>query len=186
MSDARRASTISRRDIVTKMPSTRRQAGPRHDAAPPVDYQALADLRYRIRRFLRIREVAARAAGVEPQHYLLLLQIKGLAGRSSATIGALAERLQIQHHGVVQLVNRLAARGMVERRRTGGDRREVVVGLRPAGEAVLQRVASYSVAELRTEAPALVGSLRRLLQRSTRGQPSRAKKPRDSRTSGGG
>jgi DNA-binding MarR family transcriptional regulator len=165
------------------MPSTRRPAGPRRGAAPGVDYRALADFRYHIRRFLRIREVAARAAGVEPQHYLLLLQVKGLDGRAPATIGTLAERLQIQHHGVVQLIDRLATRGMVERRRAGRDRREVVVRLRPAGEAVLRRVASYSVAELRTEAPALVGSLRRLLRRSTRGRRSRTEPSRDSRTS---
>jgi hypothetical protein len=42
-----------------------------------VDYETLADLRYHVRRFLRVREDAARAAGVEPQQYVLLLQIKG-------------------------------------------------------------------------------------------------------------
>ena len=85
-----------------------------------IDYPALADLRYQVRRFLRTREVAARAAGVEPQHYLVLLQVKGFQGRGRATIGVLAERLQITHHGVVQLVDRLVERDMVERRRGGG------------------------------------------------------------------
>jgi hypothetical protein len=41
-----------------------------------IDYQ----LRYRIRKFLRVREVAARAAGVEPQQYLVLLQLTGPEG----------------------------------------------------------------------------------------------------------
>src|SRR5919108_4619965 len=59
-----------------------------------VDYARLADLRYQLRRFLGRRESAARSAGVEPQQYALLLQLKGLAGRRPATIGTLAERLQ--------------------------------------------------------------------------------------------
>jgi len=149
-----------------------------HDATSGVDYPTLADLRYQIRRFLRTREIAARTAGIEPQHYLLLLQVKGLDGRVVPTIGALAERLQIQHHAVVQLVDRLVRRGMVRRRRAGRDRREVVVELRPAAEAVLQRLASYSVAELRREGPALVASLGRLVKRSARGIRSPGARPR--------
>jgi DNA-binding MarR family transcriptional regulator len=135
-----------------------------------VDYRALADLRYQIRRFLRVREVAARGAGVEPQQYLLLLQIKGLEGHEVATMSMLAERLQIRHHAVVQLVDRLVSAGMVERRREGRDRREVIVHLRPKGEHVLERLADYSVAELTTEGPSLVESLNRLVRQSTRGR----------------
>jgi DNA-binding MarR family transcriptional regulator len=135
-----------------------------------LDYAALADLRYQIRRFLRVREIVARAAGVEPQHYLLLLQVKGLEGRQPATIGALAERLQLRHHSVVQLVDRLAARGMIERRRHSSDRRGVVVALRPAGEMLLARLARYSVDELTTEGPALVSALKRLVMQSLRGR----------------
>jgi DNA-binding MarR family transcriptional regulator len=133
-----------------------------------LDYRTLADLRYQIRRFLRVREVAARAARVEPQQYLLLLQIKGLEGREAATMSMLAERLQIRHHAVVQLVDRLVRGGMVERRREGRDRREVVVHLRPRGENVLKRLAGYSLAELTTEGPSLVASLNRLVMQSTR------------------
>jgi len=133
---------------------------------PRVDYQTLAELRYQIRRFLRTREVAARAAGVEPQQYLVLLQIKGLAGRRDVTIGALAERLQIRHHGVVQLVDRLAERSLVRRRHGGRDRREVIIDLLPAGEALLGRLARQSVTELKSEGPTLIASLRRLMANS--------------------
>ena len=135
-----------------------------------VDYPTLADLRYQIRRFFRVREVAARAAGVAPQQYLLLLQVKGSDGREAPTIGALAERLQTQHHNAVQLVDRLAERGMVARRRDVRDRREVLVELRPAGEAVLRRLARHSIAELGTEGPALVASLTRLVRKSMDGR----------------
>ncbi|HYB43879.1 MAG TPA: MarR family transcriptional regulator [Candidatus Methylomirabilis sp.] len=150
-------------------------------AAPreAVDYRTLAELRYHIRRFLRTREVAARAAGVEPQQYLVLLQIKGLAVERPATLSALAERLQLRHHTVVELVDRLAEGGLVTRRRTSADRRRVIVELRPAGEAVLEKLARYSIAELRTEGPSLLASLARLIggvERRGRGS-ARARHP---------
>jgi DNA-binding MarR family transcriptional regulator len=137
-----------------------------------LDYPALADLRYQLRRFIRVREVAARRAGVEPQQYLALLQIKGLEGRHPATIGALSERLQIRHHAVVQLVDRLVGQGLAARERTDRDRREVVVRVRPAGEKVLRRLARQSLDELATEGPRLLALLTRLVRR-----PSRAKVP---------
>lgn len=136
----------------------RRPGGP-----GPVDYWTLAELRYYIRRFLRARELAARKAGIEPQQYLLLLQVKGLEGRQPATISALADRLQLQHHSTVGLVDRLVRRGWVARRRDNRDRRGVLVELRPAGEAVLRRLALFSIQELKTEGPALVATLRRLI-----------------------
>jgi len=149
---------------------TRQQSG----TSPQVNYGTLAELRYHIRRFLHLREVAARRVGVEPQHYLLLLQIKGLTGRQPPTIGVLADRLQLRHHSVGGLVDRLVARGMVVRRRDSPDRREVVVSLRPKGETVLRRLALYSLRELRTEGPALVSALNRLIGSRTRGRQTRS------------
>jgi DNA-binding MarR family transcriptional regulator len=139
---------------------------------PRVDYETLADLRYHIRRFLRIREEAARAAGIEPQQYLVLLQIKGLAQRRPATIGALTERLQIRHHATVQLVDRLAQRGMVRRRRAEVDRRGVVVQLTARGEVTLRKLALHSLAELRTAGPALASILTRVIGRPRQGSRS--------------
>jgi DNA-binding MarR family transcriptional regulator len=86
-----------------------------------------------------------------------------LEGRQPTTIRALAERLQLQHHSAVGLVDRLARRGYVARRRDSRDGREVLVELRPAGETVLRRLALFSVQELRTEGPALVATLKRLI-----------------------
>ncbi|MBI3636484.1 MAG: MarR family transcriptional regulator [Candidatus Rokubacteria bacterium] len=137
---------------------SRRKAG----AARTVDYATLADLRYQIRRFLRVRETGVRAAGIEPQQYLLLLQVKGLDGRRAATIGALAERLQIRHHSTVQLVDRLEARRLVVRRPHGDDRRVVLVEITAGGEALLRRLALTSLAELQTAGPVLMGVLARL------------------------
>src|SRR5687767_6150271 len=111
--------------------ASRHRHGPARRAV--VDYASLADFRYHIRQFLRVREDAARAAGLAPQQYVLLLQLKGMEGRTVPTIGALAERLQIRHHSAVELVNRLERRGLV-RRRAAGQGRAVIAALTPAGE----------------------------------------------------
>ncbi|HYX50470.1 MAG TPA: helix-turn-helix domain-containing protein, partial [Ktedonobacteraceae bacterium] len=74
------------------------------------EYQTLAEFRYQLRRFLRFSEQAARAAGLEPQQHQLLLALKGLPEGRKATIGALAERLQLTHHSTVELVDRLVER----------------------------------------------------------------------------
>src|SRR5438094_3257044 len=169
---------IARRYNRVRMAVTRREAG----AAAPVDYETLAELRYQIRLFMRRREEAARAAGIEPQQYLLLRQLKGLEDRGPTTVGALAERLQIRHHSAVELVDRLVERDMVARRRDSIDRREVSVTLRPAGEAVLRKLALYSMEELRTEGPELVQVLRRLMP----GRARARREQRTARTGGGG
>ena len=109
-----------------------------------------------------------------PQQYLLLLRLKGLAG-IPATIGTLAERLQLRLHSTVGLVDRLARRGMVGRTRDPRDRRGVLVEHRPAGEKVLERLARHSLQELRTEGPELLSLLRRLIRGA---EPSKRAKPR--------
>ena len=154
------------------------KGGPRRRSTPRVDYETLADLRYHIRRFLRVREEASRAAGVEPQQYLVLLQVKGLEHREPATIGALTERLQIRHHATVQLIDRLAQRGMVRRRRAETDRRGVVVELTARGEAVLRKLALYSLAELRTGGPSLVSTLTRIIEPNGLARPGSGRRGR--------
>src|SRR5581483_8264797 len=101
------------------------------------DYESLAELRYQIRRFLRFSEQASRKAGLEPRQHQLILALKGLPKGVRPRIGGLAVRLQIQHHSTVELVNRLAARGLVKRQRGGADRREVLLSLTPKGEKIL-------------------------------------------------
>ena len=143
-----------------------------------VSYWTLAELRYHIRRFLRTREIAARAIGVEPQQYLLLLQVKGLERRTPVTVGVLAERLQLRHHTTVALVDRLMKKSLVARRRNPRDRREVLIGLTPAGERVLEKLVSHSLAELRSEGPALIATLKQLIEGMPRGG-HRSEKRRD-------
>ena len=133
------------------------------------DYESLAELRYQIRCFLSFSEQAARAAGLEPRQHQLMLCLKGLHPDARPTIGEVAERLQIQHHSTVELVNRLVTAGYVRRRRTGEDRREVLLALTPKGEKVLRELSVHHRAELCSAGPALVTALRRAMRGSRNG-----------------
>jgi DNA-binding MarR family transcriptional regulator len=128
------------------------------------DYQALAELRYQIRRFLHFSEEASRKAGLEPRQHQLMLALKGLPKDVRPRIGELAERLQIQHHSTVELVNRLANGGYVRRRREGPDRREVLLALTAKGENVLQELSLHHKSELRKQGPALLNAMKRVMQ----------------------
>lgn len=135
-----------------------------NDTIELADYRALAEFRYQIRRFLHFSEQTARAAGIEPQQHQLLLTVKGLPEGKKATIGELAERLQIQHHSTVELVDRLSERGFVERQRDLEDQRRVLVYLTQEGEAILQKLATTGLSELRITGPMLVKALRMLIE----------------------
>ena len=97
------------------------------------DYQALAEFRYQIRKFLRFSEHAVRAAGMEPGQYQLMLAIKGIPQEVRPRIRELADRMHIRHHSAVELVNRLEAGGYVRRERAQDDRREVLLALTAKG-----------------------------------------------------
>jgi len=113
-------------------------------------FEVLAEFRYQMRRFERFSELAARAAGITPQQYLLMLQLKGAPGREWSSVGELAERLQMQHHGAVALVARCEAQGLVQKRAGEADRRQVQVHLSDAGEQLLRQLADLHRAELKS------------------------------------
>lgn len=114
------------------------------------DFEAISELRYQIRRFLRFSESAVRRAGITPLQYLLLLHLRGFPGRDWATIVELSERLQAQHHGVVALVSRCERLALVVKQPGRTDRRQVQVRLAPKGDKCLQRLAQMHRAELRS------------------------------------
>ena len=114
------------------------------------DFEQLSAFRYQMRLFERFSERAAQNEGITPLQYLLLLHIKGYPDRDWATVGELAERLQAHHHGVVALVTRCEALGLVERRHSSIDRRQVEVRLLNPGEKILLRLAELHRAELRS------------------------------------
>ena len=112
------------------------------------DYEALAAFRTALRTFLRTTEENARAAGLTPQQHQLLLAVKGHPGRSWATVGEVAEALQILPHGAVGLVNRSEAAGLVRREPDPTDRRHVRVVLTEHGEELLAQLSRRNRAEL--------------------------------------
>jgi len=126
------------------------------------DYQALAEFRFQIRKFLHFSEQAVQAAGLERGQYQLMLTIKGMAEGVRPRIREVATRLQIQHHSAVELINRLESGGYVRRERAQEDRREVLLALTPKGERVLAELALHHHDELRSAAPSLVAALRRV------------------------
>jgi DNA-binding MarR family transcriptional regulator len=128
------------------------------------DYQALAEFRYQIRRFLHFSEQVVKNAGLERGQYQLMLAIKGMPAEVRPTIGELANRMQIRHHSAVELVNRLEGRGFVHRTRAEKDRREVLLALTPKGEKVLSELALHHHDEIRSAAPELVAALRRIMR----------------------
>jgi len=134
----------------------------------PSDYQAMAELRYRIRLFLREGDAAARASGLEPQQYLLLLAIRGMPEGASAKIQFLADSLLIRHHSAVELVDRLESHGYVRRTRGKEDRREVLVSLLPKGQRVLERVVQQRINELRAGGRQLIRAIDAVLSNGKR------------------
>ncbi|HWF37393.1 MAG TPA: MarR family transcriptional regulator [Candidatus Acidoferrales bacterium] len=137
-----------------------------------IDYMALADFRYEIRRFLNFSEKAARRSGLEPQQHQALLAIKGLREPSRATVGVLADRLQIQHHSAVELSHRLEAKGLISRFRAGKDRRQVHLRLTLRGEKLLRDLTATHGEELRTAGPRLIAAL----TRAVRGHAAKGKR----------
>lgn len=105
------------------------------------DFEAMAELRYRLRLFMRFSEDACNASGITPLQYHLLLQTKGFPGRQWATITELAERLQAKHHGVVALVTRCESVGLVRRKISLADLRRVEVHLTAKGEQQVEMLA---------------------------------------------
>ncbi|AWB35216.1 MarR family winged helix-turn-helix transcriptional regulator [Orrella marina] len=113
-----------------------------------VDFERLSQFRYRLRCFLRVSEDICREHGLTPLQYQLMLHLKGQPDRDWATISELAERLQSRHHGVVALVNRCEAAGLVRRGPCPTDQRQVRVYLCADAEAVLEQVATLHQPEL--------------------------------------
>ena len=130
------------------------------------DFKSMAELRYQIRRFLRFSETAARQAGIEPQQHQLMLAVRGLPENLKPTIGVLAERMQLQHHSTVELIDRLVDRGFLCRLRSTDDRRQVLVKLTHEGDKLLKSLSLHHLEELQTTGPTFVKVLQNLIQQN--------------------
>ena len=139
------------------------------------DFEAMAELRYQIRRFIRFSETAARDEGIEPQQQQLLLAIKGLPNGLKPTIGVLAERMQLQHHSAVGLIDRLVDRGLLVRLRSTDDKRQVLIKLSHDGEECLRKLALHHLHELQSVGPKFVEVLQGLIDHTVSANKHRLK-----------
>jgi DNA-binding MarR family transcriptional regulator len=134
------------------------------DPAPPrassirpdrPDYRMLSDFRYVIRQFLKFSQDAASGHGLTSRQHQALLAIKGFPGDNPPTIGELAERLAIQHHSTVELVDRLVEAQLIVRTHDPEDRRRVLLDLTDAAEDHLARLSAIHLEELHRLRPTL-------------------------------
>jgi len=134
------------------------------------EYAALAEFRYRLRQFLRHMEEEVRVTGVNPQQYQVVLAVKGLPEDEVPTISCLAERMQLNHNSMVELVDRCEQNGLLRRTRSAADRRQVTLAISAEGEALLRRLGAAARQELKNIGPVLVESVLRLTQDGRRGK----------------
>ncbi|WP_247598619.1 helix-turn-helix domain-containing protein [Rhodococcus sp. PAMC28705] len=96
-----------------------------------------------------------RSHGLTPQQYQLMLALKGFPGREWAAMRELAERLQLRHHSVVELVDRAQKQGLVRRAADPSDARTVRVELTSDGELTLVRLSAMHRDELQRLGPTI-------------------------------
>ena len=113
-------------------------------------FEALSEFRYQLKRFLHFSETAAKELGLTPLQYLSLLHIQGYPGRNWASVGELAEMLQMSHHATVALLTRCEELDLVERRKNENDKRKVDVYLTDKGREYLQQLAQQHKTELQS------------------------------------
>jgi DNA-binding MarR family transcriptional regulator len=118
-------------------------------AGPTIeDAIAVAEFRAALRGFLRGTERSARAAGLTPQRYLLLLMIRGAEDRSGrSTVTELAQRLQLAQSTVTELVRRAEEVGLVQRERSEADGRVALLSLTEEGDRRLDRAFASNESE---------------------------------------
>lgn len=108
----------------------------------------LAIFRYRLRKFLRFSEQAARKCGVTPQQHQLLLGIAGYTSERRGTISELAEFMQERHNSIVELVARAVKSGLVRKAHDKNDRRFVFVVMTRKGESALAKLSALHKQEV--------------------------------------
>jgi DNA-binding MarR family transcriptional regulator len=141
------------------------------------DYVAIAHFRTALRAFDSAAEEAARAAGLTPQRYLLLLLVKGAPdGGERATVNDLAARLRVEPHTVTGAASRAEEAGLVVRERCDEDRRRTWIRLTPEGERRLAK----AVAALQARRDTLLEAIEEIAAdaRAIRPLPRQARTPR--------
>ena len=129
---------------------------------------AIAEFRFRLRRFLSFSETASEELGVPAQQYQLIQVVAAVPGDRAATISYIAERMLLRHNSTVELVDRAEKSGLVRRVIDESDHRWSVVDITEEAEAVLSQLVSRHLAELQSEGPALVSALQKIIGNEAR------------------
>jgi DNA-binding MarR family transcriptional regulator len=141
------------------------------------DYQALAEFRYQIRRFLVVSEGIAHSGKLQPQQYMMLLALRGLPAEKEPTLLVLSERLQIRHNSAVELANRLARQGLIRRYRSKGDSRKVFLRLTTKGAGIIEKLVKNRYIELHSSQPELARALNQIIARTNKRNSKRQALP---------
>ena len=120
-----------------------------------VDYEALAQFRFELRKFQAFSTAAALQAGLTPQQHQALLTIRGFSTRDPLSIGDLADFLLIQPHTAVGLVDRMTKLELISRSIDAADGRRVLLKLTREGERRLRKLSKIHQDELAAIGPAL-------------------------------
>lgn len=142
------------------------------------DYLGIAAFRAALRAFERGAEDAARAAGLTPQRYLLLLMVLGAPdGSERATVNEIATRLQVESHTITGAVIRAEEAGLVTREACEDDRRRTWVRATAEGRRRLDR----ALALLETRREPVLRAIEPVVDRARaldNGEPSRRRRAR--------
>ena len=129
----------------------------------PDDYEALAEFRYLLRKFLRFsKDFLSATARLNSEQYEALLAIRAFAAPVGLTISQLSERLQVKHHSAVNIVDRLVERKLVTREAGETDRRRRHVQLTAKGEKLIEELAIAHRKEIRLRSADMIKALERL------------------------
>lgn len=110
-----------------------------------------AEFRTALRRFDRQSDRIARASGLTPRRYLILLLIKGAAdGSERSTVTELAKRMSLAQSTVTELVSRAEDADLVQRESSADDGRVAKLALTEEGERRLKEAFRSLAAERRS------------------------------------
>ena len=119
------------------------------------DFRRLLAFRVSLRQFQHWSEAQAQQAGLTHVQHQLLVAVKGHPGSISPTVGELAGYLMLRHHSAVELIDRAEAAGLVRRTPDPDDARVVRVELTAKGDALVIRLTTAHLEELRKLAAVL-------------------------------
>src|SRR5438552_15914881 len=126
----------------------------------PGDYEALANFRYLLRKFLRFsKDFLSAESHLSPEQYEALLAIKMFASSGGLSISQLSERLQVRHHSAVSIVDRLVERKLIIRTPIRSDLRRRFLELTLLSHKLIEDLASAYRQEIHVRSSKFIETL---------------------------